>query len=289
VLDLANPAVQDFVFHAVDSLFIKDPKLAYVKWDCNAVIYNAYSSYLKHDQSQFYVDYVQGLYSVLKRLRQKYPTVPMMLCSGGGGRVDYNALQYFTEYWPSDNTEPIERIFIQWEYSFFYPAIASSNHVTDWGKEPLKFRVDVAMMGKLGFDIVVDKLSPTDLEFCKTAVKTYDGLKPVIWQGQQYRLLNPRENSVASVMYVDPAKTSAVMFNYLVNYRYDQGTKNPVKLKGLDPSKKYKLTEVNLYPGKSSNIDSKQIYSGDYLMKVGFNPNVNADRASVVVIANAVQ
>lgn len=28
----------------------------------------------------------------------------MMLCAGGGGRVDYAALQYFTGYWPSDNT-----------------------------------------------------------------------------------------------------------------------------------------------------------------------------------------
>jgi len=289
VLDLTNPAVQDFVFHVVDSLFIRDPQLAYIKWDCNAVIYNAYSAYLKHDQSQFYVDYVQGLYSVLKRVREKYPTVPMMLCSGGGGRVDYNALQYFTEYWPSDNTEPIERIFIQWEYSYFYPALASSNHVTDWGKEPLKFRVDVAVMGKLGFDIVVDKLNPSDLEFCKNAVKTYDNLKPVIWQGQQYRLLNPRENNVASIMYVDSAKSSAVMFNYLVNYRYDQGTKNPIRLKGLDPAKRYKLTEVNVYPGKSSGIGSESVYSGDFLMKVGFNPNVDADHSSVVISLQAVQ
>jgi alpha-galactosidase len=289
VLDLANPAVQDFVFHAVDSLFIRDPKMAYVKWDCNAVIYNAYSSYLKRDQSNFYIDYVEGLYNVLKRLRQKYPTVPMMLCSGGGGRVDYNALQYFTEYWPSDNTEPIERIFIQWEYSYFYPAIASSNHVTDWGKEPLKFRVDVAMMGKLGFDIVVDKLKPADLEFCKNAVKTYDSLKPLIWQGQQYRLLNPRENSVASVMYVDSARTNAVMFNYLVNYRYDQGSKGPILLKGLDPSKRYQLTEINVYPGKSSDIGPQQVYSGDFLMKIGFNPEVNAGRTSVVIALKAVQ
>lgn len=75
----------------------------------------------------------------------------MMLCSGGGGRVDYEALKYFSEYWPSDNTDPLERIFIQWEYSYFYPAIASANHVTDWGKQPVKFRTDVAMMGKLRF------------------------------------------------------------------------------------------------------------------------------------------
>lgn len=289
VLDLTNPQVQDFVTNAVDSLFIKDPALAYVKWDCNAVIYNAYSVHLHNNQSQFYVEYVRGLYSVLARIRAKHPSVPMMLCSGGGGRVDYGALQYFTEYWPSDNTDPIERIFIQWEYSYFYPAIASSNHVTDWGKEPLKFRVDVAMMGKMGFDIVVDKLSPNDLKFSQDAVKTYNSIKQTVWQGDQYRLSNPREESVAAIMYVDSVKSSAVIFNYLVNYRYGEGSKLPIRLKGLDPHKKYQLKEINLYPGTKPVLDSNLVYTGDFLMKIGYNPQVNADRTSVVIQVNALK
>jgi alpha-galactosidase len=33
-----------------------------------------------------------------------------------------------------------------------------ANHVTAWGRQPLKLRVDVAMMGKMGFDIVVHEL-----------------------------------------------------------------------------------------------------------------------------------
>jgi alpha-galactosidase len=282
VLDLTNPKVQDFVFNIVDSLFIKNPGLAFIKWDCNAVIYNAYSAHLK-DQSHLYVDYVRGLYKVLERIRAKYPVVPMMLCSGGGGRVDYAALQYFTEYWPSDNTEPLERIFMQWEYSYFYPAIASANHVTDWGKQPIKFRTDVAMMGRLGFDIVVSKLSGTDLQFCQDAIKTYNSAKQIIWQGDQYRLSDPREQSVASIMYLDPAKANGVIFNYLVSYRYDQGSKSPIRLKGLDPQKTYKLKEINLYPGTTSPIDGERTYQGDFLMKVGFNPEVNSGRSSVVV------
>ena len=282
VLDLTNPKVQDFVFNIVDSLFVKNPGLAFIKWDCNAVIYNAYSAHLKN-QSNFYVDYVRGLYKVLERIRAKYPVVPMMLCSGGGGRVDYAALQYFTEFWPSDNTDPLERIFMQWEYSYFYPAIASANHVTDWGKQPLKFRTDVAMMGRLGFDIVISKLSGSDLQFCQGAVKTYNSVKQIIWQGDQYRLSDPQEQSVASVMYLDPSKTNGVIFNYLVNYRYDQGSKSPIRLKGLDPKKTYKLKEINLYPGSSSPIDGERAYQGDFLMKVGFNPEVNSGRSSVVL------
>ena len=285
VLDLSNPAVQNFVYGIVDSLFIKNPGLAYIKWDCNAVIYNAHSNYLGKNQSQFYVDYVKGLYKVLDRIRIKYPSVPMMLCSGGGGRVDYGALKYFTEYWPSDNTDPLERIFIQWEYSYFYPSIASANHVTDWGKQPLKFRVDAAMMGRLGFDIVINKLSPNDLLFCQNAVKEYNLIKPVIWQGDQYRLADPGKNNVASIMYVDSAKVSAVVFNYLVNYRYGTASK-PILLKGLDPKKHYRVTEISLYPGTKSALAGQLIYSGDFLMTVGFDPIVNVNRASVVLELN---
>jgi len=282
VLDLSNPKVQDFVYGVVDGLFTKNPSLAYIKWDCNAVIYNAYSAHLKN-QSHFYIEYVRGLYKVLERIRAKYPKVPMMLCSGGGGRVDYAALQYFTEFWPSDNTDPIERIFIQWEYSYFYPAISSSNHVTDWGKQPIKFRTDVAMMGKLGFDIVVSKLSEKDLQFCQEAIKSYNDVKPLIWQGNQYRLSNPREKSVASVLYLNEGQSAGIIFNYLVNNRYGEGSKFPVLLKGLDAAKKYRIAELNLYPGTKSTIDTATIYSGDFLMKVGFNPDVNLSRTSVVL------
>jgi len=282
VLDLSNPKVQDFVFGVVNDLFTKNPELAYIKWDCNAVIYNAYSATLGN-QNHFYIEYMRGLYKVLERIRTKYPTVPMMLCSGGGGRVDYAALQYFTEFWPSDNTDPMERIFMQWEYSYFYPAITSSNHVTDWGKQPIKFRTDVAMMGKLGFDIVVSHLKENDLKYCQDAIKTYNVIKPLIWQGDQYRLANPREGSVASMLYVNSGKTAAVMFNYLVNNRYDEGSKLPIKLKGLDVSKKYAVKELNLYPGTSSAIDGTKVYSGDFLMKIGFNPVVNSGRTSVVL------
>lgn len=287
VLDLSNPEVQNFVFGVLDTLFTKNPTLAFIKWDCNAVMYNVNSAYLQKQglpQTQLYVDYVKGLYKVLDRLRAKYPKVPMMLCSGGGARVDYGGLQYFTEYWPSDNTDPLERIFIQWEDSYFFPAIASCNHVTDWGKQPLKFRTDVAMMGKMGYDIVVDKLSPGDLAFSQQAVKTYKSLSDIIWHGDMYRLQSPWDNNAASAMFVNGEKSKAVMFSYLVNNRYlPSATRQPIKLKGLDAQKKYTVTEVNLYPGTHSRIDGKRSYSGDFLMTIGINPDVNSNRSSVVL------
>jgi alpha-galactosidase len=287
VLDLSNPEVQDFVFGIVDNLFVKNPELAFIKWDCNAVIYNAYSAYLNKKglpQSNLYVDYIKGLYKVLERIRTKYPKVPMMLCSGGGGRGEYEFLKYFTEFWPSDDTEPLERIFLQWNYSYFFPSITTDNHVTDWGKQPLKFRVDVASMGKLGFDIVTDHLSEKDKQFCKQSISNYHSFKDLVWHGDQYRLLNPYENDIASIMYVGKDKTKAVVFNYLVNNRFNiTATKRPVVLNGLDPNKKYTVKEINVYPGTESSLKSEAVFSGDFLMKAGFNPDVNLKRTSVIL------
>ena len=293
VLDLSNPEVQDFVFGIVDNLFVKNPELAFIKWDCNAVIYNAYSAYLNKKglpQSNLYVEYTQGLYKVLQRIRAKYPKVPMMLCSGGGGRGDYELLKYFTEFWPTDDTEPLERIFVQWDYSYFFPSIAVDNHVTDWGKQPLKFKVDVASMGKLGFDIVAGKLDEKDKIFCKQAITNYNSFKDIVWHGAIYRLVNPHENDIAALMYVNPDKSKAIVFNYLVNNRYAiTATKRPVVLNGLNPKKKYTVKEINLYPGETSTIASDKVYTGDFLMKAGFNPNVNLKRTSVLLEINEVQ
>jgi alpha-galactosidase len=288
VLDLANPEVQDYVFGVFDRIFTKNPGIAYVKWDCNSIIYNAFSDYLDQKnlpQSHLYVEYVKGLYKVLDRVRAKYPKVPIMLCSGGGGRVDYGALQYFTEFWASDNTAPVDRVFMQWEYSHFYPSIAMSAHVTDWDKKSsIKYRTDVASMGKLGFDIVVDELSDAEREYCKEAVRNYDSFKDVIWYGDLYRLQNPYEKPFASFQFVDQKRERSVIFSYLIEQRFQVNySVEPIRLKGLDPDRKYQIRELNLFPGQRSTIDDKAVYSGDYLMKVGFNPDVSARRRSVVL------
>lgn len=288
VLDLSNPAVQDFVFKSVDDLFKESLDLAFIKWDCNSLIYNAYSPYLK-DQNNFYLEYANGLNNVLARVRAKHPKVPMMLCAGGGSRVDYKSLRYFTEFWPSDNTNPYDRIFIQWDYSYYFPAIASDNHVTNMGEQTIKFKTEVAMMGKLGFDIRVNELPAKDLQYCQNAVQSYNNFKDIVWHGDQYRLRNPDNEKIASMAYVDQKKDMAVVFNYYVASRYATNLFLPIKMQGLDAGKKYKIEEIDLYPGTKSPIDSSKIYSGDFLMKVGFNPEVNERRPSVVLMITSLK
>lgn len=269
VLDLSNPKVQDYVFGVVDRLMTENPGIAYFKWDCNSPITNIYSDYLKDKQSHLYIDYVRGLYRVLERIKTKYPELPMMLCSGGGGRSDYEALKYFTEFWPSDNTDAVERIFIQWGYSHFFPSKTLSAHVTSWGKQPLKFRIDVASMGKLGFDIRTHEMSDQEIELCQQAIRNFKRLSPVIGNGNLYRLVSPYEGDHAAVLYTTPAADKAVVYAFDLHPRYAEHIR-PVRLKGLDSSKQYKVEEINLMPGENSSLECQgKVYSGDYLMKIG--------------------
>ncbi len=283
VLDLVNPAVQDFVYKTVDDLLTRNPGLAFIKWDCNRMMTNTYSPYKREDQSAVFTGYVEGFYAVLARLRAKYPTIPMMLCAGGGGRTDYGALKYFTEFWPSDNTDPIERIYIQWGYSYFFPAKTIACHIASWGDQSLKFKTDVAMMGRMGYDLDIAKLSAKDLAFSQEAVRNYKRLSGLIWQGDQYRLVDPYTNDRAVLMYVDSSLAHAVVFAYNLHPRY--GTNwTSVRLQGLDPHRLYRVRETNLYPGTASKLpENGRAFTGEYLMVVGLQVSGTAAMSSIVI------
>jgi alpha-galactosidase len=272
VLDLANPKVQNYVFGVVDNLMKENPDLAYFKWDCNSPITNIYSPYLKEKQNQLYIDHVRGVYNVFERVRERYPDLPMMLCSGGGARCDYEALKYFTEFWCSDNTDPVERLYIQWGFSQFFPTKSMAAHVTSWNKNTsIKFRTDVAMMCKLGFDISLKDMNEKELSYCKLAVANYNRLKDVILNGDFYRLVSPYETNHTVAMHVSGSKEKALLYVYDINPRYNEKLL-PVKLQGLDASKTYKIEEINLTEGSRSRIGGNgKRFTGDYLMKMGLN------------------
>ena len=290
VLDLNRPEVQDHVFNVVDSILANNPDVAYFKWDCNSPITNVFSHYLKDKQQQLYIGHVRGLYKVLERIKAKYPNVPMMLCSGGGARCDYEALKYFTEFWCSDNTDPVERLFIQWGFSQFFPVKALSAHVTDWNKNaPIKFRTDVASMAKQGFDMGLKNLSAIELRYVQEAIKNWNRLKPVILDGTQYRLISPYEYNHTATNYVSADKRHAVLFAFDIYPRFAEKV-HKVKLQGLDPHRQYRIIEINRMPRTNAKgevvvyssavpdeddtsrwAQDGKVYSGDYLMKVGLD------------------
>lgn len=283
VLDMANPKVQDVVFHIVDTLMTKYPEIDYIKWDANAPIMSHGSQYQTADnQSHLYIGYHEGLKKTLDRIRAKYPDVTIQLCASGGGRVNWGLLPWFDEFWTSDNTDALQRIYMQWGTSAFFPAIAMGSHIsatpnhTTFRTVPIKFRSDVAMSGRLGMEIQPANMSEEDKALCKQAIEDYKKIRPVVQFGDLYRLLSPYDNKgAASLMYVNPEKDDAVFFWWKTDPSY--GQKMPrVRMAGLNPDKLYTVTELNRIDNKPLPFEGKQ-FTGKFLMESGLEIPVSHD------------
>lgn len=290
VLDMANPKVQDFVFKVVDDLMTQYPEISYIKWDANASIQNYGSLYLpKSKQNNLSIEYHRGLIKTLKRIREKYPDLVIQDCASGGGRANYGLLPYFDEFWVSDNTDALQRVYIQYGTSLFFPANAMAqhiNHVPYWNTGgrviPVKFRCDVAMSGRLGIELQPKDMTDEERQQCTTCFADYKRLRPIVQTGNLYRLISPYENKgVSSLMYVDDPKDQAVLFVYkIVNY-CDQPLPR-LRLAGLNPEKTYTLHERNIRVNqKTCSLDGKQ-FTGRFLMDVGIEIPLWEDYASRV-------
>ena len=275
VLDLSNPKVQDYAFSIVDNLLSKYPEIVYIKWDANMGIMNHGSQYLSMtDQSHLYIAYHQGLRKVVDRIRAKYKDVVIQCCASGGGRANWGMLRDFDEFWVSDNTDAFQRIYMQYGTSYFFPAIAMACHIsavpnhTVFRTTSLKYRIDVAMSGRLGMEIQPKNMTDEEKALCKKAISQYKEIRPVVQMGDLYRLVSPYDNEgLASLMYVSEAKDKAVFYWWKMANFYNVHLPR-VKMAGLDANRIYKVRELNAIDLKPLYCEGKA-YTGKYLMDHG--------------------
>ncbi|MCH5232522.1 MAG: alpha-galactosidase [Muribaculaceae bacterium] len=275
VLDMSNPAVQDIVFEVVDTLLTSYPEIDYIKWDANAPIMEHGSQYLSKDnQSHLFIDYHKGLTKTLERIRAAHPEVTIQACASGGGRASWGLLPWFDEFWTSDNTDALQRIYMQWGTSYFYPAIAMASHISASPNHqtsrriPIKFRADVAMSGRLGLEMQPKDMNESDRAVCEQAIADYKKIRPIVQFGDLYRLQSPYDKKgVASLMYVTPDKDDAVFFWWKTETFVNQQVPR-IPMAGLNPDKIYRITELNRIDRTPLPFEGKE-YSGKFLISNG--------------------
>ena len=273
VLDLANPRVQDFVFGIVDGLLTQNPRIDYIKWDANMNI-SAYGSQYTGDQAKLDIAYWNGLQKTCDRIRAKYPDITIQACASGGGRANWGVLPWFDEFWTSDNTDALQRIYMQWGTSYFFPAIAMASHIsatpnhTVFRITSLKYRCDVACSGRLGMEIQPKNMTDAEKDFCRRVIADYKSVRPVVQFGDIYRLTSPYDNQgYASMMYVTPVKDKAVFYWWKIANFYDQHFPRAV-MAGLDPDKTYRVHELNRIDLTPLPCEGK-CFTGRFLMENG--------------------
>ena len=275
VLDLSNPEVQDFIFSVVDDIMTANPEIDYIKWDANMNIANHGSQYLASDnQSHLYIEYHRGFAKVCDRIRAKYPDLVIQACASGGGRANYGVLPWFDEFWVSDNTDALQRVYMQWGTSYFFPAITMGSHISAAPNHqtsrtiPLKYRIDVAMSGRLGMEIQPKNMTQEEITLCRNAIAQYKQIRPVVQFGDIYRLVSPYDNlGVASLMYCTPEKDEAVFYWWKFEHFCNQHLPR-VTMAGLDPDRNYKVVELNRIDSEPLPFEGA-VFSGRFLIENG--------------------
>lgn len=271
VLNLARPDVRAYVFGFLDKLLTEND-IAFLKWDYNRNWSEPGWDQLPPDErKEVYVAFTRNLYAILEELRRKHPNVEIESCSGGGGRVDLGILRYVDEVWPSDNTDPFDRLTIQNGFTYAYTPqvmmawVTDSPHGLTNRSTSLAYGMLSAMQGSLGIGANILKWTPDDMALAKRLIAAYKQVQPTIVQGDLYRLISPLDGSeFSSTETVRADKSQAVVFAFI--HSTQEGRGFPLlKLKGLDPKAEYTLSAIE----GNASADTPETASGAWWMNHG--------------------
>jgi alpha-galactosidase len=277
VLNLARPDVRAYVFGFLDKL-LSENQIAFLKWDYNRNWSEpGWDQLPAAEQKRVYVDFIRNLYSILAELRSKHPNVEIESCSGGGGRVDLGILRYTDEVWPSDNTDPLDRLTEQDGFTYAYAPqimmawVTDSPHWLNRRSTSLPYRMLSSMQGSLGIGANILHWNNEEMATAKRLIAAYHQIQPTIVQGNLYRLISPRENSSFSATEsVSQDRKQAAVFAFI--HATQEGRGFPLlKLQGLDPQAIYTLTPIE----GSLQHNTLTTASGAYWMNHGLNFDEN--------------
>lgn len=251
VLDVMRPEVRAFVLDVIDQALAQHPGISYLKWDANRDIFESGSEALPPDrQSHLAVDRVRVTNEIMAEVARRHPDVELMLCASGGGRSNLETLRWFHELWTSDNTDPVDRVRIQWGASHLLPASVLGAHVTRWGDKPVAFGCAVALSARFGFDLDPRALTADERAAAVQAVETARRIRSVVQFGDLHRLVSPVDGPVGALAYLSAAPRAAAESDAPVAvafaYRLDDGDvrSGGLAIPGLDAEASYRVEDA---------------------------------------------
>ena len=254
ILDMSREDVQDYVIQAVSGV-LSSAHIEYVKWDMNRNFSEIGSAALPPcQQGEVSHRYMLGLYRVLETIVSRFPQVLFESCSGGGGRFDAGMLYYMPQTWTSDDSDAVERLFIQYGTSLPYPPSAMGAHVSAVPNHQvgrvtsLEMRGHVAMSGNFGYELDLSRLSEEELSLMREQVAFVKEIRHLTQQGNFTRLCSPFEGNLAAWEFADDKKEEILVCMFR---RYAQANSENVliRLRDVDETRWYTDQDGRMYHG----------------------------------------
>ena len=262
VLDMSRPEVIDNLFAQMTAI-LDSANIEYVKWDANRPLSEVGSAALPPErQGEVAHRFVLGTYSLLERLRQRYPDMLFEGCASGGGRFDAGMLYYTPQIWTSDDTDAVERLHIQYGTSFGYPASSMGAHVSAVPNRqvgrvtPLSARGIVALAGAFGYELDPGAFTPEEAAEVKHQIALRRECEQLLLDGDYLRLSSPETDNLVGWEFVAKDKREFVVSSVRVLARPN------ARIDRIFPRR---LLPDALY----TDTESGERFSGAFLMNAG--------------------
>jgi len=280
-LNLAREDVYQYLLKSLSNLLSKN-NIKFIKWDHNRTLSEpGWPDAPVAMQREVRIRYMNNLYRLIDTLRTSFPGVQFEDCSSGGGRVDLGMLSRMDQAWTSDNTDPVDRLFIQYGYLSAFPANTMVSWITqeDWHnlKISLDYKFDVAMSGVLGIGYDIAKWTDDEKKLAAAKIEKYKKIRSLVQLGTLYRLASPFKENKSALEYISDDQSSAIVFcynmaEYLVGSSSGSRGTKVLKLRGLDPHASYKIPQLN-----------NTVYKGNFLMDLGISWPVKGAYKSMIL------
>jgi alpha-galactosidase len=239
VLDFSRTEVVDAIFAQIEKV-IASCNIEYIKMDMNRSVTDIYTATEGYqNQGRIMYDYVKGVYAFIEKLNVRFPHILIEGCSGGGGRFDMGMLYYVPQIWCSDNTDAVERLWIQHGTSFAYPIATMGAHVSavpnhQTGRTTnITTRGVVAQAGTFGYELDLNQISEEEKEIVRCQIEEQKKYFPLIHDGRYYRLSDPAKHPlVCSWLFVSEDQKEALVSIITMHAQCNQPV-SYVKLRGM--------------------------------------------------------
>lgn len=251
---LSQSAARRWILSWLEPL-IDEVQPDYLKWDNNMWV-NCDRSGHDHGASDGNFAQVNGLYDVLKTLREQYPSLLIENVSGGGNRLDLGMLRYTDAAWMDDRTAPSVHVRRNIEgLSAAFPPAYLLSFVTNHDTEPLHDAPDLPlyvrsrMSGILGLCFRSADLSEADVSMLQREIDIYKSTRDTLSVAAGSLLTRQAQPENGPPWDVLQATAAGSLQALIWAYQSDDGVERiTVKPVDLDRTMTYEVVSVDSGP-----------------------------------------
>lgn len=238
LVDLGNPDCREWIFKMMTG-FIDEGGVRWIRFDFNTDPLTAWDAMDTQDtQGLAQMRHIEGLYTLLDRLMQRYPDLLIEGCASGGRRIDLETLQRSHTFWKSDDTArtPVMRFHETGGNAFLPGQLLNANLLA------VRSQYDVQSLfaGPLGFGADLTKLPAKTVEMMRREIARYREFRHLLNE-DYYPLFPQRRDETGWIgwQFHDPATDEgvAIVLRPADSAYHSAG----IRLRGLDPAATYEV------------------------------------------------